>query len=261
MREKVLTQHSDVLRPALTVAHRVEEQRRGVEYPELPQEPVPEGDDLDVDIRVVQADGLDPELPVLPVPALLWALVAEQRREVPDLPWPVLLVLDVGAHDRRRALGSEREPPAAPVRELVHLLADDIGRRAEPVEDLGVLEHRGDDQLVAEPSGTIRERAHELQPARRLRGDDVVSALRRAVGVGSVVSRHRGIVPAASRRAVERYERALPGSTRYASYTESMRFAAPRIDSRWLGSASSKSNRSFATRSLDVCDVQARMLT
>ena len=75
-------------------------------------------------------------------------------------------------------MGPERESSIPTVGELVHLLADDVGRLAQPVEDLGVLEHRGHDQLVTESARALDEHADELDPPRRLRGDDVVRALR-----------------------------------------------------------------------------------
>ena len=52
-----------------------------------------------------------------------------------------------------------------------------------------------------------------------------------------------------------------PGRTRVASYTESTRLTAARIESRWPGSASSNSNRRRAIRSAWVCEVHERMFT
>jgi hypothetical protein len=159
---------------------------------------VAERDHLDVDVRVVEAERLDAELPVLSVPAPLGSLVPEQRCQVPDLPWLLAPPLHVGAHDGRRPFGPQCEASAAAVGELVHLLADDVRRFADPLEHLDVLEDRGDDQLVAEPARPVGEGGDDTSPPRRLRRKDIVRADRRAVGVG--VSRHRGIVPAVSPR-------------------------------------------------------------
>ena len=54
--------------------------------PSVAVEAVRERDDLDVDVGVVDAEHLDADLPVLAVAALLRPLVAEVRRDVPDLP-------------------------------------------------------------------------------------------------------------------------------------------------------------------------------
>src|SRR5262249_61841051 len=140
------------------------EQRRAAEPAQVTPQPVPELDDLDIDVRVVQPECLHAQLPVLAVPAALRPLVAEQRREVPDLPRPVLLVLDVGTHDRSRPLGPERESAVPPVGELVHLLREDVRALAQPVEHLDVLEHWGDDELVTEPARTLDEDPNDVDP-------------------------------------------------------------------------------------------------
>ena len=63
-------QRGEVRGPALGVAHRVEVQRDPGE-PEVAVEAVEQRDDLDVERRVVDAEHLGAELPVLAVPALL----------------------------------------------------------------------------------------------------------------------------------------------------------------------------------------------
>jgi len=66
-------------------------------------------DRLGVDRRVVGADRLDPDLPELSEAAGLRRLVAVEARQVPEahgLGQLVHAVLDVGAADRRGALGS-----------------------------------------------------------------------------------------------------------------------------------------------------------
>ena len=101
---------------------------------------------------------------MLAVAALLRPLGAEVGREVPALPRHRRAVLHERAHDRRGALGPQREPPAAAVVELVHLLADDVGALADAVEHLGVLEDRREHQAVAEAAGPVGE-ARRRAPA------------------------------------------------------------------------------------------------
>ncbi len=115
-------EHAGVADPVLGLTHGVEQQ---VDPPQadLGQEVPGQGDDLDVDVGVVDPEDLDAELPVLAVPAGLGALVAERGRDVPDLPGVGRVVLDVGPHHRGRALGAQGDAPAALVLEVVHLLA------------------------------------------------------------------------------------------------------------------------------------------
>ena len=177
--EQVLPEQRDVGRTALVVAHRVEQQRDPLQ-PQRFVEPVRQRDDLDVDIGVVDAEHLGPHLPVLPVATLLRALVPEVRRQVPDLPRHRRVVLHERPHDRCGALGPERDPAAALVVEVVHLLADDVGRLPDPLEHLEVLEDRREDQPEAEPLRPLREHPHELFPAPRFGRQDVVGSRRRA---------------------------------------------------------------------------------
>ena len=104
-------------RAAGAVADRVELELEAVEQPELGEPGRLQRDHLGVDGRIVRAERLDAELPVLAVAAALGAGVAEHRREVPELDGlrlARLAVLQVGAHDRRRALGPQRQlAPAA----------------------------------------------------------------------------------------------------------------------------------------------------
>ena len=77
-------------------------------------------DRLGVDGRVVGAERLGADLPELPVAAGLGALVAEEARQVPELHRLAALVhavLDVGAADRRGALGAQRQRAPAAVLE------------------------------------------------------------------------------------------------------------------------------------------------
>ena len=124
--------------------------------PSAARKRAPEGDDLDVEVGVGRADGLDADLVVLAEPARLRALVAERRGGVPDLPRRGRVVLDEGPGHRRGALGPQRDVAAALVLEVVHLLGDDVGALADALEHADVLEHRRLDQPVAVAAGERR---------------------------------------------------------------------------------------------------------
>ena len=106
-----------------------------------------ERDHLDVELRVVDAERLGAHLAVLAEAALLRALVAEVRRDVPDLPRDHRVVLGERTRHPGGALGPQRDAPAALVLEVVHLLADDVGGLPHPLEHLEVLEDRRDHQV------------------------------------------------------------------------------------------------------------------
>ncbi|MEZ5141893.1 MAG: hypothetical protein R2726_05155 [Acidimicrobiales bacterium] len=148
---------------------------------------VQEGDDLDVEVGVVDTDRLHADLVVLPEPVRLGALVAEVRRCVPDLPGhggrPVL---DPRPHDARGALGPQGQVVGGLglVEEVVHLLAHDVGALAHALEDADVFEHRPLDQAVAGPSGDAREQPEEGFPSGRLGGQHVLGAGGRLEGLG-----------------------------------------------------------------------------
>ncbi len=120
---------------------------------------------------------------MLAIAALLRRGVPVHRRlrvQLHGLRLPLHSVLEVGAADRRRPLGSQREPSTALVLEDVHLLLHHVGAlagRAE--EELGVLEHRRDDPAVAVRLGDLGERARGELPERLLRREDVVGPARR----------------------------------------------------------------------------------
>ena len=171
---------SDERGPVGRLPHRVQLQR-DLPEPEVAVEAVRQRDDLDVHVGVIDAEHLGADLPVLTEPAPLGSLVPEVGRQVPDFPGGRRPVLHVGAHDRRGPLGPQGQVPAAPVGELVHLLADHIGANADPLEHLDVLHHRGDHQPVPEAGGTVGERRDEAHPAVRVGGQHVVGPHRRAV--------------------------------------------------------------------------------
>ena len=81
-------------------------------------------------------------------------------------------VLGVGAADRRRALGAQRDRAPAAVVEGVHLLLDDVRRRADAAgEDVGVLEGRRLDAAVAgaaeDPLGDLLQRGARVGVGRQ----------------------------------------------------------------------------------------------
>ena len=146
-------------------------------HPQLGEQLGEQLDRLGVGERRVGADRLGAELVELAVAARLRALVAEERPEVGELHRLRQLlhaVLDVGAADRRRALGPQGEAAPALVLEGEHLLADDVGGVADAaLEQLGVLEAGRGDRLVA-GAGEDRRRGALDPPARAGRvGQDV----------------------------------------------------------------------------------------
>ncbi len=92
-----------------------------------PVHAVEQGDDLDVNVGIICADGLGPQLVMLAITAGLGPLVAKVRPDVPGLPRCGRVVLEEGAHHRRCALRPQGEVPVALVLEVVHLLAHDVG--------------------------------------------------------------------------------------------------------------------------------------
>ena len=150
-------------------------------HAELPEQVAEQHDHLGVGERRGGPDRLDPELVELAVAPRLRALVAEERPDVGELHRLrqfVHPVLEVGAADRRRPLRPQGQAALALVLEGEHLLADDVGRFADPAfEELGVLEGRRLDRLVA---GALRRsrprRACEPRPRAGLRGEHVEGA-------------------------------------------------------------------------------------
>ena len=179
----VAEQHVSVPAPRLRVAHRVHEQTEPAEAEILPVEAVRERDHLDVDGGIVDAQHLDADLPVLAVAALLRTLVAKVGGDVPDLPRRDGLVLRERTRHRRGAVGAQREVTATLVVEVVHLLADDVGGRAQLLHDLDVLEDGGDEHPESGAPRSRREGGDERLPPLGLGREHVVGADRRAKDV------------------------------------------------------------------------------
>jgi hypothetical protein len=169
--------------PTGPVADRIEEYLDPVE-PAIGVVAQPELDDLRVDGGAGVADGLDVELPELPVATRLRAVVAEHRADLVDLHRlrPGLhAVLDVGADDARGRLRAER-PRLRLLRargDPEQLLLDDVGDLAHAaLEDRRLLEHGGLDAAVAVARGEVRGQPLEPGPAGRLGRQQVARAPR-----------------------------------------------------------------------------------
>ena len=140
-----------------------------------------QGDHLGVEQRVVAAEGLGANLPVLAEPPALGRLVAEHRGQIPQLHrlrQLVHAVLGIGAGHGRRALRAQGDAAPAPVVEGVHLLAHDVGGGADAAhEDLGLLEGRGDHTAEAVRGHDARGHALDERAYPALGRQDVARAL------------------------------------------------------------------------------------
>ena len=172
----------EVRRPTLRVPDRVEVEGVGGDT-KAAKQLVVELDQLRVDGGIVGADRLDGELPVLAVPALLRPVVAPHRAEGVELHrlrFAVHAVLEVGAADRGRRFGTERQRAVTAVLERVGLLLDDVGALARGAdEELGVLEARGHDPAVAVERAEALRLARDALPERLVGREDVVRSSRR----------------------------------------------------------------------------------
>ena len=122
-------------------------------HPEFLDQVADQGDDLDVGQRRIGADRFGPDLVELPVPPGLGPFMTEERtgiEELHRLRQLVHAVLDVGPADRSRAFRTQGQRSLALVLEGEHLLADDVGRFADPAFKKGrVLEGRRHDHPVS----------------------------------------------------------------------------------------------------------------
>ena len=175
-------QRLDIRGTAVRVADRVQLQDV-VGHAETPEQLVVELEDLGVDGRIVAADRLDAELPVLAVAAFLRPVVTPEppdRVQLLRLRLAVQAVLDVRARDRRRPFRPQRERAPAAVGERVRLLLHDVRPRARRSDDqVGVLEPRRLDRPVAVDAADLLHRRRHPAPARLFGREDVVRAARR----------------------------------------------------------------------------------
>src|ERR1700687_284873 len=115
-------------------------------------------DDLRIERSAPDSDRFDVELEELAVAAFLGAVVAEHRAdqvETRRLRTLVQITLEVGPHDPGRGLGPQGKVPPPAVVESVELLGHGVGVLAYALAELGVLDRRSHDLLVAEAAGAI----------------------------------------------------------------------------------------------------------
>src|SRR5262249_38329350 len=94
--------------------------------------------------------------------------------ELDRQPLPEKSRLEHGAHGRRCALGTERQPAALLVLELVHLLRDHLGRVAGAVnEEVARLEDGRPDFAIAEAGRNPAVLALDVTPLDRFARQDV----------------------------------------------------------------------------------------
>ena len=125
-------------------------------------------DEFGIEVRRLNAKGLDTDLVKLPITALLRPLMAEHRARVPQTLNLVVQesVLDPGAHAAGRALGPQGEILAVAVLEAVHLLLDDVGLGADGArEQLGFLDEGQADFAVAVGRQHLARRRLDALPA------------------------------------------------------------------------------------------------
>ena len=135
-----------------------------------------ECDDLGVDRRVIGAKRLDAYLAELAITTCLGPLITELGAFVPDLPRDQRAVLDKRTNHRGGQLWAQRVPLAILGFEVVHLLRDDIGCLAEPLEDAQVLEHRRHDMAIPCTPGGFAKRVDERALAIRLTRENISGA-------------------------------------------------------------------------------------
>ena len=115
---------------------------------------------------------------MLPVPAELRPVVAEDRADIVDLDGQsggAQVVLEERAHHRRGSFGAQRQAPLAPVQKRVHLLVNDVRPGAHPAQKyLRVLDDRRTDLLIAVPVRQAPDLRLDAMPAAYLRGQDVL---------------------------------------------------------------------------------------
>jgi hypothetical protein len=139
-------------------------------------------DQLGVEARVVGAERLGVDLRELPEAPGLRRLVPKERPGGPDLHGLRQLVhpvLDVGAADRGRGFGPERQRATGLVLEREHLLLDDVGGLADATrKQLGVLEHGRLERLVPGATEHLIRGRQQAQPPAGVGGLDVGCAPR-----------------------------------------------------------------------------------
>ena len=136
-------------------------------------------DHLCVQPRRRAADRFHVELEELPVPALLWPVIPKHRTEqikTRGLRTLVEAAFEVSAHHSRGRLRSQGQVSPSAVVETIKLFGHRIGVLSHALDQLGVLEDRSDDLLVAEPPPDLRRPLLRRPPQRHLGRKDVAHA-------------------------------------------------------------------------------------
>ena len=193
----VLAHGLAVLRAALLAAHGVHQQARGVQGDADGGVEAHEHDDaLGVDAGVLRAQALDAHLVEHALTALLRALRAEHRAGVHELGRSRALrhqvMLHHGAHHARGALGAQAQTAfrldGAAVDDALEVLAGDggehllghhVGCLADAAhEQVGLLEQRRFDGLIAVTGEDAERGVAEMRPELRLIGQKIARSLR-----------------------------------------------------------------------------------
>ena len=166
---------------AIDVARLRRAQRVDVEFDALDAEPAPHArghrNQLGVDVRAREADGLHIDLVELPVAALLRPLAPEHRAHAPELVARTTqhAVGDHRAHDARSRFGSQGEAVFSLVGEGVHFLLDHVGEFADrALEELGVLDDRHPYLFESVLREQVAHGALEMLPGADLRRQHIV---------------------------------------------------------------------------------------
>ena len=191
-RTVVSLQALEVGRPALAVADAVELQAQVLET-DLVQPLACQLDHLCVQPRRRASDRFHVELEELPVAALLWPVITEHRTEqikTRGLRTLVEAAFEVSAHHSRGRLRSQGQVSPSAVVETIKLFGHRIGVFSHALDQLGVLEDRSDDLLVAEPAPDLRRPLLRRPPQRHLGRKDVAHA---ADGFDRFATGHRSV--------------------------------------------------------------------
>src|SRR5204862_8063962 len=178
----IIDQRAPVARAALGIAKCVDVERHPVSDAERLQDAVPERDDLDIGLRLRDAQQLDADLMKLAETPLLRPLIAEHRAGIAKFDRRRLRqpVRQDRANDPGGVLRPQCDLFAAAIVEGVHLLRDNVGVLADrPRKDLGKFENRRRDLgKPVKPRLLARGIADPAMAAHRL-GQEILRAARR----------------------------------------------------------------------------------
>jgi len=184
MRVVIGDEPGDVSRPTDGATRAIELKRQPLKAQPAKEMPG-DGHYFHVRCRIAGADTLDVELRVLTVPAGLDPLIAKNRPGAihPDGLWPSAHpMLNVGAHNARRKLRTQRDIAAALILEGVHLLIHDICALADATDiQPGLLENRNVQALIVVELHHFTDGIIDVEPVRLVLGQDIHGAARRDV--------------------------------------------------------------------------------